>query len=101
MAWHLRGHVQGANLSMYGAVAVLVGVAAPDQTDIDGDGLIQKPLFPLNVHQLHQVFLGALVQLAAAVAGIGKGVQAHVVMVPMLWAAMSRYIWVMTPWGRL
>lgn len=23
------------------------------------------------------------------------------VMVPMLWAAMSRYMWEMTPWGRL
>ena len=33
--------------------------------------------------------------------GSAKVYRPTVVMVPMLWAAMSRYMWEMTPWGRL
>ncbi len=62
---------------MYRTVAVFVGVAAPDQADVDGNGLIQKTLLPLDVHQLHQVLFGTFVQLSAAVSGVGKGVEAH------------------------
>ena len=63
---------------MHRAVAVLVGVAAPDQADVDGDGLVEEPLLALNIHDLHQVLFRALVQLAAAVPGVHEGVQAHV-----------------------
>ena len=63
---------------MDGAVAVLIGVGAAEEAHVDGEALIQQALLALNIDQLHQVFLGALVQLAAAVAGVGEGVQAHV-----------------------
>ena len=60
-----------------GAVAVLVGVAAPDEHHVDGEGLIQQPLLPLDADNLHDVLGGGTVQLAAAVAGVYKGIQTH------------------------
>ena len=63
---------------MDGAVAVFISVGAADQAHIDGDGLVEQALLAVNVHQLHQVFLGALVELAALVTGVYEGVQANV-----------------------
>ena len=60
-----------------GAVAVLVGIAAPDEHHIDGEGLIQQPLLALDINDLHNVLGGGAVQLAAAVAGVHEGIQAH------------------------
>ena len=74
----LGGDVQGADLAVNGAVAVLIGIGAAEEADVDGEALVQQALLALDVHQLHQVFLRAGVQLAAAVAGVGEGVQAHV-----------------------
>ena len=74
----LGGHVQRADLTVDGAVAVLVGIAGPDQAHINGNGLVEQPLLPLDVDDLDQILLGALVELAAAVAGVHEGVQAHV-----------------------
>ena len=74
----LGGDVQGADLTVDGAVAVLVGIGAPEEADVDGEALVQQALLTLDLDELHQVLLGDLVQLAAAVAGVGEGVQAHV-----------------------
>ena len=71
------GDVDGPDLVVDGAVAILVGVAAPDEHHIDGEGLIQQPLLTLNIDDLHDILGGGAVQLAAAVAGIHKGIQAH------------------------
>ena len=60
-----------------GAVAVLVGVAAPDEHHIDGESLIEQPLLTLDIDDLHDVLSGGAVELAAAVAGIHEGIQAH------------------------
>ena len=62
---------------MNGAVAVLIGIGAADQAHIDGDGLVEQPFLTADMYQLHQILLGALVELAALVAGIHKGVQTH------------------------
>src|SRR5699024_6885300 len=71
------GAVDGADLPVDGAVAVLIGVAGPQEHHVDGESLVQQQLLALDVDDLHQVLRGAVVQLAAAVAGVGKGVQAH------------------------
>ena len=71
------GDVDGADLPVDGAVAVLIGVAGPQEHHVDGESLVQQQLLALDVDDLHQVLRGAVVQLAAAVAGVGKGVQAH------------------------
>ena len=62
---------------MDGAVAVLVGVAGPQEHHVDGESLVEQQLLALDVDDLHQVLLGAVIQLAAAVAGVCEGVQAH------------------------
>ena len=74
----LGGDIQRTDLAVDGAVAVFIGVGAADQAHIDGDGLVEQALLTVNVHQLHQVFLGALVELAALVTGVYEGVQANV-----------------------
>lgn len=74
----LGGDVQRADLAVDGAVAVFISVGAADQAHIDGDGLVEQALLTVNVHQLHQVFLGALVELATLVTGVYEGVQANV-----------------------
>ena len=71
------GDVDGADLVVDGAVAVLVGVTAPDEHHVDGEGLIQQPLLPLDIDDLHDVLGGGAVELSAAVAGIHEGIQAH------------------------
>ena len=63
---------------MNGAVAVLVGIAGTQEHHIDGERLVEQPLLALDLDDLHQVLLGDIVEFAAAVAGVGKGVQAHV-----------------------
>ncbi len=60
-----------------GAVAVLVGVAATNEHHIDGESLIEQPLLTLDIDDLHDVLSGGAVELAAAVAGIHEGIQAH------------------------
>ena len=72
------GDVDGADLPVNGAVAVLVGVAGTQEHHIDGERLVEQPLLALDLDDLHQVLLGDIVEFAAAVAGVGKGVQAHV-----------------------
>ena len=73
----LGGDIQGADLAVDGAVAVLIRIGAAEEAHVDGEALVQQALLTLDIHQLYQVFLGALVQLAAAVAGVGEGIQAH------------------------
>ena len=73
-----RGHVQRADLAVYGAVAVFVAVGSAQEYDIDREALIQQALLPLDVDDLDQILLGHIVELAAAVARVGKGLEADV-----------------------
>lgn len=53
---------------MYGAVAVLIAVGSTQEYNVDREALVQQALLTLNVNDLYQIFLGNVVQLAAAVA---------------------------------
>lgn len=93
----LGGNVQRTNLAVDGAVAVFISIGGTDEAYIDGNGLIEQALLPVNVHQLDKVLMGAGVSLPPPSRGSTNVFRPTWVMVPMLWAAMSRYIWVMTP----
>ena len=69
-------NVQRANLSMYGAVAVFVAVGCAQEHNIDREALVQQALLTFNVDDLDQIFLGYVVELAAAVARVNEGLQA-------------------------
>src|SRR5699024_9946959 len=71
-----RGDVQRADLSMYGAVAVFVAVGSAQEYDVDREALVEQALLTLDVDDLDQIFLGHVVELAAAVARVGEGLEA-------------------------
>jgi len=71
------GDINGADLPVNGAVAELVGIAGADKHHVDGEALVQQQLLPFHIHHFDQVLCRGRVQLTAAVAGIGKGIQAH------------------------
>ena len=71
------GHIQRADLPVHGTVAVLIPVTGPEKHYMDGECLIQQAFLPLNIDQFDKVLRGSAVELTAAVAGIHKGVQAH------------------------
>jgi hypothetical protein len=61
-------------------VAVLVGIGAADQTDVQREGGIEEVLLSADFHQLHHAAIlktGPLIDLASAVARVGKGVQTY------------------------
>ena len=63
---------------MDGAVAVLVGIGAAQEYDVNREALVEQALLAFDVDNLDEILGGVRVQLAAAVAGIGKGVKADV-----------------------
>ena len=63
---------------MNGAVAALVAVGSTQEDNVDREALVQQALLALDVDQLNQIFLGYVVQLAAAVARVSEGVQTNV-----------------------
>ncbi len=69
------GDVQRADLAMYGAVAELIAVGSAQEYNINREALVQQALLAFDLNQLDEVFLGAVIQLAAAVARVSKGVQ--------------------------
>ena len=72
------GNVQRTDLAMYGAVAVLIAVRSTQEYNVDREALVQQALLTLDVNNLYQIFLGNVVQLAAAVARVSKGLQTNV-----------------------
>ena len=62
---------------MYGAVAKLIAVGTAQEYNVDREALVQQALFAFDLDQLNQIFLGAVVQLAAAVARVSEGVQTN------------------------
>ena len=71
-------YVQRTDLTMYGAVAVLIAVGSTQEYNVDREALVQQALLTLDVNDLYQIFLGNVVQLAAAVARVSEGLQANV-----------------------
>ena len=71
-----RQRLQSERLPLHGDVAVGVGGRAPDDADVDGEGLVEEILLPADGGELDQVLLGDAVELAAAVAGIDEGAKA-------------------------
>ena len=69
--------LQREGLALHGEVAVGVGRGGADDAHMDGKGLVEQVVLPVDGHQSHQVLGGARVQLAAAVARVHKGVQPH------------------------
>ena len=72
------GNVHRANFTVYGAVAALIAVGSAQEYDVDREALVQQALLALDLDQLDQIFLGDVVELAAAVARVSKGVQTNV-----------------------
>ena len=71
-------YVQRTDLAMYGAVAVLVAVGSAQEYNVDREALVEQALLAFDVDNLYEVFLGNVVELAAAVARVSKGLQADV-----------------------
>ena len=71
-------YVQRADLAMYGAVAVLIAVGSAQEYNVDREALVQQTLLTLDVDDLYEVFLGYVVELAAAVARVSEGLQTDV-----------------------
>jgi hypothetical protein len=77
-----RGHRNGQGferqrLALHGQVAVGIGRGGADDADLDGEGLVEQVVLAVDRHHAHQVFGGARIELAAAVARIDEGVQPH------------------------
>ena len=77
-----RGHGNGQRfererLALHGEVAVRVGRGRADDAHVDREGLVEQVVLPVDGQDAHQVFGGARIELAAAVARVHKGVQAH------------------------
>ena len=68
-------HFQGQGFAFHGDVAIGIGSGAADQSDIDGEGLVEQIFAPGNGHQFDQVLGGAGVHFAAAKARINEGAQ--------------------------
>ena len=52
---------------------VLVAVGSAQEYNVDREALVQQALLAFDLDQLNQIFLGAVVQLAAAVARVSEG----------------------------
>ena len=76
----VRGHGDGQHLerqrlALHGDVALRIGGGAADDADVDREGLVEKRLLAADRHHLHQLVGRALVELAAAKAGIDEGAE--------------------------
>ena len=71
-------HLDGERLLLHREVAVDVRRGGPDDADIDRERLVEQVFLAVDRHQLDQVLLRPLVQLAAAVARVDVGTEAHV-----------------------
>ena len=52
-------------------------VVPPDDADVDREGAVEEELLALDVHRTNEIFLGAFVDLAAAVARVDEGTEAN------------------------
>ena len=71
-----RQHLQCQRLFLHGDVAVGIGRRSPDDADVDRERAIEEELLALDVHRTNEIFLGAFVDLAAAVARVDEGAEA-------------------------
>ena len=84
-----RGHRDGERLqrqrfAFHGDVAVEVGGGAAHDRDVDREGFVEKVLLAIQLHDPDEVGGGAVVDLAAAVAWIGKCAETDAREVPRL-----------------
>ncbi|MPM20938.1 hypothetical protein SDC9_67376 [bioreactor metagenome] len=71
------GQLSGRGFFFGGHVAVNVGVGAADETDMNGEGFVEQLFLAVYGNQLDEILRGQTVDLAAAVAGVHEGFQAH------------------------
>ena len=67
---------QGQGLPLHAEVAIRVRRGGADDADRNGEGLVEQILLAVDLHQAHQVFRGAGVDLAATPARVYEGVNA-------------------------
>ncbi|MNV16862.1 hypothetical protein D3C71_1076330 [compost metagenome] len=77
-----RGHgnrqrFERERLALHSEVAVRVGCGRADDAHMDREGLVEQVVLPVDGQHAHQVFGGARVELAAAVARVHKGIETH------------------------
>src|SRR5262249_22821756 len=58
-------------------VAVGIGRGAADDADIDRERLVEEVLLAADLHELDEIFGGALVELPAAEARVGESAESH------------------------
>lgn len=64
--------IRGDGLVLDGDVTVSVGGGTLDDGDINVDGLVAEVLLAVHLHDLNEVVLGELVELATSVAGVDE-----------------------------
>jgi hypothetical protein len=96
-----RQRLEDERLALHGDVAVGVRGGAAQDRHVDRQGAVEEVLLAAERDRLDEVLGGARVDLAAAVARIDEGVEAHARDGAGLAAAMSRKRCEITPWGRL
>ena len=67
--------VEGQRLLFHRDVAVAVGGGAADDRDIDRKRLVEQPLLAVDLHQPHQLFGGACIELAATIGRVDEGTE--------------------------
>ena len=90
-ALHLRNHetvgvlcrhrqrkiVERQGLAFHRDIAAQIGSGATEQRYRDGESFVEQPFFAIDLHHAHQIVDGAVIDLAALLAGIDKRTQSH------------------------
>ncbi len=72
-----RQIVQRQRLALHAEIAGGIGCGAADECDVNRERLVEQPLLPAELEQLHELLGRGGVDLAAGLARVDEGAQAH------------------------